>query len=97
MPSQERWRPRAGEWIDVRPFLWGTIVATAVDQDAVYTVEYKRGTNDPAPQDLVAATTVTAGVTNELYASTLENISHVRLVHRHTGVAGTTTASILGK
>lgn len=85
-------------WIDVRPFDNLTVTVTSNDQDGDYVVEGKRGSNDPAPADIVASTTVLAGVTNNLYASTIAEYSHVRLLHVKNGVtAGSTTASLLVK
>lgn len=63
--------------IDVRNYVRGTILLKVTDFDVDAVVQYYRTSKDTDPQVLVASATYTAGTTTELYADTLEYISHI--------------------
>ena len=63
--------------IDVRNYVRGTVLLKVTSNDVDAVVEYYRTSKDEDPQELVASATYTAGTTNQLYADTLEHISHI--------------------
>ena len=65
-------------WVDVRPFVRGTIVAWSETESIDYVVEYRRTTNS-SEAELVAATTVAAAAESALYEDTLEHIAWIRV------------------
>ena len=88
----------ADGWIDIRPFIRMTIIATAGAQAGDYNVEVKAGSNDPRTTSIGSSTALAPAATAELYIGECEHYSHVRVLHnKNGGTAGTSTISLLLK